>query len=101
MSFFTCFCDLPQNEHLSSSPPSPNFATVDEPPGSLRGGRDRAAVVSELPGGDHLVDDAVFLGLVRGQYEIAVGILVDLLDRLAGVVGDDLAHEVPHPQDLL
>ena len=27
MSFFTCFCDLPQNEHLSRSPPSPIRAT--------------------------------------------------------------------------
>ena len=32
MSFFTCFCDLPQKEHFSSSPPSPNFATIDDPP---------------------------------------------------------------------
>src|SRR6266516_5427130 len=27
MSFFTCFCDLPQNEHFSRSPPSPIRAT--------------------------------------------------------------------------
>ena len=27
MSLRTCFCDLPQNEHLSSSPVSPNLAT--------------------------------------------------------------------------
>src|ERR1051325_8541703 len=27
MSFLTCFCDFPQNEHFSRSPPSPNFAT--------------------------------------------------------------------------
>src|SRR5215218_7924636 len=33
MSFLTCFCDLPQNEHLSSSPPSPNLATVADPLG--------------------------------------------------------------------
>jgi hypothetical protein len=31
MSFLTCFCDLPQNEHFSSSPPSPNLATVSFP----------------------------------------------------------------------
>src|SRR6185503_5510533 len=29
MSFLTCFCDLPQNEHLSRSPPSPMRATYD------------------------------------------------------------------------
>src|SRR5690242_8107083 len=27
MSFLTCFCDFPQNEHLSRSPPSPIRAT--------------------------------------------------------------------------
>ena len=27
MSFLTCFCDLPQKEHFSRSPPSPIRAT--------------------------------------------------------------------------
>src|ERR1039458_9838367 len=27
ISFFTCFCDLPQKLHFTRSPPSPNFAT--------------------------------------------------------------------------
>src|SRR3954453_24080007 len=31
MSFLTCFCDLPQNEHLSRSPPSPIRATYVSP----------------------------------------------------------------------
>src|SRR5258705_9665491 len=31
MSFFTCFCVLPQKEHLSRSPPSPIRATYDLP----------------------------------------------------------------------
>ena len=31
MSFLTCFCDLPQNEHFNSSPVSPNLATVCYP----------------------------------------------------------------------
>src|SRR5689334_17877782 len=31
MSFLTCFCDLPQKEHLSRSPPSPIRATYDLP----------------------------------------------------------------------
>src|SRR5688500_2426210 len=31
MSFLTCFCDLPQKEHLSSSPPAPNLATCCPP----------------------------------------------------------------------
>src|SRR6266496_2496379 len=29
MSFLTCFCDLPQKEHFSRSPPSPMRATYD------------------------------------------------------------------------
>ena len=54
MSFLTCFCDLPQNEHLSSSPPSPNLATSSAP--GLVGcavsadGGDRAAVVGQRRG---------------------------------------------------
>src|SRR5688572_27600559 len=29
MSFLTCFCDFPQNEHFSRSPPSPMRATSE------------------------------------------------------------------------
>src|SRR4029079_15760017 len=102
MSFFTCFCDFPQKLHFSSSPPSPNLATIDEPPAvPLRGGRDRTAGVGELPGGDHLVAAAVLLGLTRGQDEVAVGVRCDLLLRLAGVDGDDVLEEVAHAHDLL
>src|SRR6267154_695320 len=31
MSFLTCFCDLPQKEHFSRSPPSPIRATDVSP----------------------------------------------------------------------
>ena len=31
MSFLTCFCDFPQNEHFSRSPPSPMRATEPSP----------------------------------------------------------------------
>src|SRR3954471_16957776 len=34
MSFLTCFCDLPQNEHFSRSPPSPIRATYVLPASS-------------------------------------------------------------------
>src|SRR5439155_7857241 len=50
---------------------------------------------------DHTVDDAVFAGLVGAHDEVAVGVLGDLLDRLAGVVGQHRVQEVPHPEDLL
>src|SRR6478609_3426154 len=64
MSFLTCFWDLPQNEHLRSSPPSPNLATSSPPLiGCANGlvlpdGGDRPAVVGGLPGRDDLIDDA-------------------------------------------
>ena len=41
------------------------------------------------------------LGLLRGHHEVAVGVLVDLLGFLAGVVGQELVELDPHPQDLL
>ncbi len=37
ISFLTCFCDLPQNEHFSSSPVSPNFATSVPPSPTVSG----------------------------------------------------------------
>src|SRR5688572_18037029 len=101
MSFLTCFCDLPQKLHFSSSPPSPNLATRSFPLRSSAGGRDGAARVGELPCGDHLVDDAVLLGLGSGQHEVAVGVSGHLLLRLTGVVGEDALQEVPHAEDLL
>src|SRR3546814_16303872 len=45
MSFLTCFCDLPQKEHFSSSPPSPNLATSSFPRLGSAGPSDRAGVV--------------------------------------------------------
>ncbi|GGM72111.1 hypothetical protein GCM10007977_087310 [Dactylosporangium sucinum] len=45
MSFFTCFCDLPQKEHFSRSPPSPIRATYDLP----AFGRTRVRIANLLP----------------------------------------------------
>src|SRR6056297_701050 len=136
MSFFTCFCDLPQKEHFNSSPVSPNFATCRFPsllrrrhpwrhdvsvgwsptvwridhdeswtrptigPITARSA-DGTGAVHRLARGDHPVDDAIFEGLVGLHDEIAVGVGVDALDRLAGVIGEDLVDEVTHPHDLL
>src|SRR5205823_9651468 len=84
MSFLTCFWLLPQNEHFSRSPPSPNFATT--PPSLLLracladAGRDPNR--RELAVGDHLVDDAVVARFESAHDEVAVGVVRDLLDRL-------------------
>src|SRR5256885_4045409 len=100
ISFFTCFCDLPQNEHFSSSPPSPNLATSPPFPCSASACPDGAGLVSQLARRDHFIDDAVVLGILGFHYEIAVGVLVDLLDRLARVLGQDLVEQVAHAQNL-
>src|SRR6478735_904736 len=91
MSFLTCFCDLPQNEHFSSSPLSPNFATRSSP---VSQSADRAGAVDRQARRDHVVDDAIRESLVRLHHEIAVGVGVDPLDRLPRVVGEDLLQQV-------
>ncbi len=48
---------------------------------------------------DDVGDDAVFLGLFRAHPVVAVGVLGDALDRLAGFVGDDLVEPVTHLED--
>src|SRR5919107_6136483 len=81
ISFLTCFCDLPQNEHFSRSPPSPNLAIWSSPLAqgcgrrllertcppplpatilsSLLAARDSQQLLGRLPALDDLVDDAV------------------------------------------
>src|SRR5579872_1143745 len=102
MSFLTCFCDLPQKLHLTRSPPSPNFATLDPLPRtrSLRCA-DRFGGAYGVPGGDDLVDQAVGHRLVGGDDEVAVRVTGDLVDRLAGVLGEHRVEEIAHPDDLL
>src|SRR3954452_7262780 len=86
MSFFTCRWLLPQKLQRSCSFPSLARA-IDSPSTSIarvRLGRSPVAVCD-----DH-VDDAVILGLLRGHEVVAVGVTTDLLEILAGVVGEDL-----------
>ena len=49
---------------------------------------------------DHLVDQAVLLGLVGRQEEVALGVALDLLDRLAGALGQDLVQLLARLQDV-
>ena len=48
---------------------------------------------------DDLVDEAVFDGFVGTHDVVTVGILFDLLDRLAGVSGEDLVEDSAHAHD--
>ena len=52
--------------------------------------RARLAGESRLVVLDHPVDDAVRLGLLGAHEVVALGVLGDLVERLAGVLGDDL-----------
>jgi len=49
----------------------------------------------------HLVDEAVVAGLARREPAVAVGVLLDLLDRLAGVVRGPLEQRLLDVQHLL
>src|SRR5215218_4289271 len=122
ISFLTCFCDLPQNEHFNRSPPSPNLAIWSSPLAqgcgrrllertcllvppatifcSLLGTRDSQQLLGGLPALDDLVDDPVLLGLAGGHDEVAVGVAADLLHVLAGVGGQDLVQHPAHADDL-
>src|SRR5258707_11922143 len=90
MSFLTCFCDFPQKEHFSRSPPSPNFATrcsqLQEPPW-LRPYL-RCCDCSYLgrlfecrSTGNNLVDYTVGLSLFCRHDEVSVTIFRNFFDR--------------------
>ena len=42
--------------------------------------------------GDNLIDQAVFLGFQRGHIVVALGVQLDLLQRLAGVIAEHVIH---------
>src|SRR4029453_17410707 len=101
MSLRTSFWLLPQNEHFSVPPPSRDRAPprLPLPPGRRHGWGIRHRPRGRL-GGDDLVDDLVLLGLLRGHEEVAVGVALDLLHALAGVVNQDAVQLLPHAEDL-
>ena len=62
----------------------------------------RAALVGGLAGAlDDLVDEAVLERLVGGEPAVAVGVVLDLLDGLAGVLGDQLEQDLLDVERLL
>src|SRR5437763_3040578 len=101
MSFLTCFWDLPQKLHFTRSLDSPNFAMCSCSPVLGSGDASGLGQAGQLACRDHFVDDAVVLGLVRAHDEVPIGVLLDLLNRHAGVEGKHLVEEIAHPHDLL
>src|SRR5205085_4568961 len=74
--------------------PEPTTAARRESVRAFRGG-----YRGKPSAGDDLVDDAVGLGLGAAHDEVAVGVLADPLDRLAGVEGEHLVEELAHAHD--
>src|SRR5436190_5114143 len=66
-------------------------------PGQLRGR------TSERLGAlaDDIIDNTVFLPLVRGHDVVAFRVVLDALGRLPGVLHEDLVDPLAHPQDFL
>src|SRR5215207_10563182 len=92
ISFLTCRCDLPQKEQRSCSLESVGRATGSSPLS--------AYALPSLMLGDHPVDDPVGLRFFRAEEIVALSVLPDLLQVLAGVVRDDLV-EAPAQLDHL
>src|SRR5207248_2378990 len=55
------------------------------------------------PGGtqDDVIDDAVALGFFRTHEEVTLGVALDLLDRLAGVLRQDVVERLADAEDFL
>src|SRR5207253_11454876 len=87
ISFRTSFWLLPQNEHRRVPLPSRGRAMrsllLDRERGGLahRSGRRLR--------GDHFVDDSIFLGLLGGHEKVPIGVALDLVHALSGVVHED------------
>src|SRR5256885_16588105 len=107
MSFFTSFCDFPQKEQqrvwfsrLSKDlrtfllcRRAGNYARPSGILTLLRGGRRFLD--------DDLVDDTVLLGLAGTHEVVAIGVLLDAIDRLTGVLHHDLVELCLESEDFL
>src|SRR4029079_7908503 len=111
MSFLTSFWLFPQKEQerlpwssrLRSFGTEENGSTRPAPaarPGASYRGDLLAARSAQLLDQD-VVDQAVLLGLDRAHEVVALGIRLDALDRLAGVLHQQLVQLVARPEDLL
>src|SRR5699024_10522485 len=90
--------------------PAPIQAPVEAPYGvwvmsarlSCRAGLPSGLLAGSVRGGlVDVVDEAVLLGLGRREPAVAVGVGLDLLHALPGVLGDELGHLLLDVQHLL
>src|SRR6202050_2796733 len=95
ISFLTCRWDLPQKLHRSCSFESVGLAIPSLPASGA------VHAIAELMLRDDAIYDAVLPGLLRAHEVVALGVLADLLELFAGVLGDDLVEAVAHVDDLL
>src|SRR5580765_8621450 len=68
---------------------------------SVRGDRVGGLGAGLLGLADDVVDEAALQSLLGSEPAVAVGVLGDLLDGLAGVVGDQLGHLLLHGEQQL
>src|SRR5262249_45747446 len=70
---------------------------------SIRYWRRKPFALRALPSGpfaDDIVNNTVFLALVGRHDVVALGVVLDALDRLTGVVNQDLVDALTHAQNL-
>src|SRR5262245_32630411 len=93
MSLRTSSWLFPQNEQTRLPERSSPCLAMEPPRPPFLGSLGRA-------GDDHLVYEPVFDGLLAGHEEVAVGVLLDALQALSGVSGEDVVDLFAHPKDL-
>src|SRR2546427_299486 len=89
---------LPQNEHRRVPLPSRVRAIR-----SLLLGRQHERFADRARrrlGRDDFVDDSIVLRLLGGHEKVAIGVTLDLVHALAGVVHEDAVQLLAHPEDL-
>src|ERR1700761_1538068 len=101
ISFLTCRWDLPQKLQRSCSLESVGRATGSSPLDRLRS---VLALCALKPNGsvlrDHPIDDPVLLGVLGAHEVVALGVVLDLVQILARVLGDDLVEPLADIDDL-
>src|SRR5665213_4013352 len=103
MSFRTSFWSLLQKEHRRTSV-SPAFFTICvscSADRTRRAGLETCTTCGYLrPFADDIVNNTVFLALFGRHDVVALGVVLDALDRLPRVVHQDLVEALPHTEDL-